>query len=76
MQGIVIQYNTEKGFGFIKSKEQEENIFIHALALLGASPAGLLAQKFFRHKTVKGSFQIVYWVIVLIQVGVLVYIFK
>lgn len=45
---------------------------LHALALLGGSPAGLMAQKFFRHKTIKGSFQLVYWVIVLVQVGVLV----
>ena len=42
---------------------------LHALALLGGSPAGLSAQKFFRHKTLKGSFQLVYWIIVFIQVG-------
>ncbi len=44
---------------------------LHALALLGGSPAGLMAQKFFRHKTVKGSFQLVYWVIVVVQVGLI-----
>lgn len=49
---------------------------LHALALLGGSPAGLMAQKFFRHKTVKGSFQLIYWVIVLIQVGVVFGIMK
>ena len=48
---------------------------LHALALLGGSPAGLSAQKFFRHKTIKGSFQLVYWVIVFIQIGLL-YMFK
>ena len=176
MQGIVIQYNTEKGYGFIKS-EEEDNIFIHAsdikhnaklsqgqrvsfkvkktkkglsaielkagtkpdspyyifamvslfftlaifallyqyshaiiayliainittflfygydkgiaggtnirvpeynlhaLALLGGSPFGLLAQKVFRHKTIKGSFQLFYWGIVFVQVGVLVWLF-
>lgn len=45
---------------------------LHALALLGGSPAGLMAQKFFRHKTIKGSFQLVYWLIVLGQIGLVV----
>jgi len=44
---------------------------LHALALLGGSPAGLLAQKFFRHKTIKGSFQLIYWLIVFVQMGVI-----
>lgn len=44
---------------------------LHALALLGGSPAGLLAQKFFRHKTLKGSFQLVYWLIVVVQMALL-----
>ncbi|HHD81878.1 MAG TPA: DUF1294 domain-containing protein [Campylobacterales bacterium] len=44
---------------------------LQTLALLGGSPAALVAQKFFRHKTVKGTFQIVYWIIVLVQVGLL-----
>jgi uncharacterized membrane protein YsdA (DUF1294 family)/cold shock CspA family protein len=48
---------------------------LHALALLGGSPAGLLAQKFFRHKTIKGSFQLIYWFIVVLQM-VLLYLFK
>jgi len=175
MQGIVINYNEEKGYGFIKTSEEEENVFVHikevnnasllevgqsvefemvrnpkglaavnvkaetkakspyltfgiaslvmivllfsllmnhtqalisyliamnvttfllygydkfiasteklrvpelnlqVLALLGGSPAALLAQKFFRHKTIKGSFQIVYWVIVVLQVILLGY---
>ena len=44
---------------------------LHALAILGGSPAGLMAQKFFRHKTVKGSFQLVYWGIVIVQIGLI-----
>ena len=49
---------------------------LQALAFLGGSPAGLLAQKFFRHKTIKGSFQIIYWVIVVVQVGLVFFIYK
>ena len=41
---------------------------LHALSLLGGSPAGLVAQKFFRHKTIKGSFQALYWFIVILQI--------
>ena len=46
---------------------------LHGLSICGGSPAGLIAQKMFHHKTIKGSFQLVYWVIVMIQVGILVW---
>lgn len=41
---------------------------LHALALLGGSIGALAAQRWFRHKTVKQSFRIVYWLIVLVQI--------
>ncbi len=44
---------------------------LQALSLLGGSPLGLVAQKFFRHKTLKGSFQLIYWLIVIGQLGLL-----
>jgi uncharacterized membrane protein YsdA (DUF1294 family)/cold shock CspA family protein len=170
MQGIIINYNEEKGYGFIRTSEYEENVFVHikevqnakelevgqrvefevvnnpkglaavnvqagtkakspyaifgissliltillfavisnylqalisyliainittfllygydklisrteklrvpevnlqVLALLGGSPSALFVQKFFRHKTIKGTFQIVYWIIVILQI--------
>lgn len=45
---------------------------LHGLSIGGGSPTGLIAQKVFRHKTIKGSFQFVYWAIVLIQAIILV----
>ena len=62
---------------FISSTEKLRvpEINLQTLALLGGSPAALIAQKFFRHKTIKGSFQIVYWLIVVGQVG-LIFWFK
>jgi len=45
---------------------------LHGLSMGGGSPAGLIAQKVFRHKTIKGSFQFVYWAIVVIQAIILV----
>ncbi|RKZ38673.1 MAG: hypothetical protein DRQ49_13660 [Gammaproteobacteria bacterium] len=50
-------------------------LVLQGLSLSGGSPAGLIAQKFFRHKTVKGSFQLVYWAIVVVQVIVLAWFF-
>ncbi len=47
---------------------------LHSLAILGGSPAGLSAQKFFHHKTIKGSFQLVYWIIVALQVCLLIWV--
>ncbi len=43
-----------------------ENV-LHALAILGGSPAALLSRKVFRHKTSKASFRIRFWVIVVVQ---------
>ena len=178
MQGYIVNFNAEKGYGFIRSEEQEDNIFVHiskvknaktleqgqevtfdmkktkrglsafnviagdkqsspylifgvisllfvavislylskkthfllaylisinittfllygydkfisssdklrvpelnlqTLSLLGGSPSALVAQKFFRHKTIKSSFQLVYWGIVLIQVGFLIWFYR
>lgn len=71
---IAINITTFLLYGYDKFISDGEKLRVpeynlHALALLGGSPAGLLSQKFFRHKTVKGSFQLIYWLIVLVQVG-------
>ncbi len=42
---------------------------LHLLALLGGSPAGLVAQQTLRHKTAKASFQRVFWAIFVVQVA-------
>lgn len=58
---------------FISSTEKLRvpELNLQILALLGGSPSALMAQKFFRHKTIKGTFQIVYWVIVVLQIVLL-----
>ncbi len=40
---------------------------LHLAALLGGWPGGFLAQRVFRHKTVKLPFQIVFWAIVVLH---------
>ena len=61
---------------FISSKEglRVPELTLHILAILGGSPAGLLAQKFFRHKTIKGSFQVVYWSVVVVQIALVLWL--
>lgn len=41
---------------------------LHILALLGGSPAALLAQRILRHKTVKIGFQLAFWMILGVQI--------
>ena len=51
-------------------------VVLHTLALLGGSPMALISQKLFRHKISKKSFVIIYWLIVLGQVGIAVWFFR
>ena len=44
---------------------------LHMLALLGGWPGAILAQRWFRHKTQKVSFQIVSWLIAALHVGLI-----
>ncbi len=46
---------------------------LHILELLGGWPGALVAQHYYRHKTTKLSYQVSYWMIVVIHVGVLVW---
>ena len=52
-------------------------LVLHALALAGGTPAAWLAQRAFRHKTVKGRFRAVFWAVVVVQaaaIGLWVYL--
>lgn len=42
---------------------------LHLLDLLGGWPGALIAQQLFRHKTVKASFQTMFWITVLLNVA-------
>jgi uncharacterized membrane protein YsdA (DUF1294 family) len=44
---------------------------LHLLAFAGGSPAALLSQTLFRHKTVKPEFRRVFWGIVALQVALI-----
>ncbi|AOS45467.1 hypothetical protein Verru16b_02548 [Lacunisphaera limnophila] len=46
---------------------REPESMLHLLELIGGWPGAFLAQRFFRHKTAKGSYQFMFWLIVLIH---------
>lgn len=46
----------------------EENT-LHLCGLIGGWPGALLAQCLFRHKTKKTSFQIIFWITVVFNIG-------
>jgi uncharacterized membrane protein YsdA (DUF1294 family) len=43
---------------------------LHLMAFLGGWPGALLAQRQFRHKTQKVSFRLVFWMVVVLHVGI------
>jgi uncharacterized membrane protein YsdA (DUF1294 family) len=43
---------------------------LHLMAFLGGWPGALMAQQHFRHKTQKASFRIVFWIVVVLHVGI------
>lgn len=47
---------------------------LHLVALLGGWPGALLAQRVFRHKTRKTSFQVMFYVAVVINLGLLAWL--
>jgi uncharacterized membrane protein YsdA (DUF1294 family) len=49
---------------------------LHTLSAIGGSPAALLAMWFFRHKTIKSSFRILFWTIVSVQTALTIYVVK
>jgi uncharacterized membrane protein YsdA (DUF1294 family) len=52
----------------------ENTLFL--LAILGGSPGAYFGMRVFRHKTIKGTFRIVFWLIVALQVALIVGIAK
>ena len=43
---------------------------LHLMAFLGGWPGALMAQRHFRHKTRKATFRIVFWIVVVLHVGI------
>jgi len=51
-----------------RSWNRVPELILHLLVLLGATPMAIVAQQLFWHKTTKRRFQVVFWLIALLQV--------
>jgi uncharacterized membrane protein YsdA (DUF1294 family) len=47
-------------------------LVLHGLVLAGGTLGGYLGMRLFRHKTIKGEFRIVFWVIAVLQAALVV----
>ena len=64
---VVLLYGYDKRQAIVGRTRMPE-IALHLGALLGGSPGALLGQGLFRHKTQKRGFQMVFAIIVLLQI--------
>lgn len=49
-------------------------LILHAIAALGGSLGAYAGMRWFRHKTIKGSFRILFWLIVAVQVTLIAWV--
>ena len=64
-----VAYGWDKGLAANGSRRVPEQT-LHTLALLGGWPGALVGQRYFRHKTRKLSFLIVFWCVVVLHVAI------
>ena len=69
-----LAYYFDKGAA-LKSHWRTQESTLHLFALLGGWPGALIAQRWFRHKTAKRSFQIVFWITVILNCSALGWLF-
>ena len=62
-------YGWDKGQAANGGRRMPERT-LHILAFLGGWPGAIFAQRQYRHKTQKVSFRIVFWITVILHVGV------
>jgi len=64
----LLAYKLDKSAAKNSHWRTKENT-LHTLSLMGGWPGALIAQRLFRHKTKKASFQSVFWVTVVFNIG-------
>ena len=58
------------------SRSRVPEAVLHGLSAAGGSIGSFVAMQTFRHKTIKGSFRMLFWCIVLLQVALLAWVVK
>ena len=51
-------------------------LVLHALTVAGGGPGAYAGMHWFRHKTVKGSFRILFWLILALQAALVLWVLK
>ncbi|MBR1915057.1 MAG: DUF1294 domain-containing protein [Alphaproteobacteria bacterium] len=70
-----LAYGVDKKAAKTKSWRVPE-LQLHLLEFLGGSPAAFMAQKIFRHKTKKKSYQISFIFVLAVQIAIIYYVLK
>ena len=78
---VLINFVTFCAYGADKNAAQKNawripEMHLHLLEFLGGSPAAYLAQRFFRHKTKKKSFQMFFLFVLALQALIVYYILR
>lgn len=63
-----LAYGSDKAAA-IQGRRRTPERHLHLLALLGGWPGALIAQQRFRHKTAKASFQTLFWLSMVVNLG-------
>lgn len=53
----------------VRGGRRVPELVLHGLTLAGGSVGAFAGMQLFRHKTIKGSFRLVFWIIVVVQTG-------
>ncbi len=59
----------------MRHEQRVPEIALHALECIGGWPGALIAQYYYRHKIKKFSYLAMYWVLVIVNVGVLIWFY-
>ena len=68
-------------YGYDKSRARSgggrvPELVLHGLACAGGTPGAYVGMHWFRHKTIKGSFRILFWMLAALQVALVAVIVK
>jgi uncharacterized membrane protein YsdA (DUF1294 family) len=68
-------------YGYDKARARSERnrvpeVVLHGWTALGGSVGSYAAMRLFRHKTIKGQFRVMFWLIVALQLALLAWLIK
>lgn len=71
----VLAYGVDKRAA-VSGRWRVPEVQLHTLEILGGWPGAFVAQRIFRHKTKKKSYQGMFWLVLLFQIVIVYYILK